>query len=93
MTHYFAVTGKRWFQRTNGNTYHSVLVERVFGVGESYKREVLAYVPFQYGYGDHYLQTAAEILGMEYGEMLESMRKQPELWVVNVYDVSRKKDL
>ena len=48
------IEGRRWFQRTYGNTYHSV---RIFANGAQ-----LAYLPFQYGYGEHFLQTALEWL-------------------------------
>lgn len=48
------VIGRRWFDRRAGNTYHSVRCivdgKDVGGAGMTY------------GYGDHYLQTAADIL-------------------------------
>ena len=43
-----------WFDRTYGNTYHSA---RAYLDGE-----LVAVVPFQYGYDDHYLTTALEEL-------------------------------
>lgn len=47
--------GARWFDRVNGNTYHSVRIERVSDgavlVGE-----------FQYGYGDSYRQTGLDLM-------------------------------
>ena len=49
------IEGRRWFQRTYGNTYHSV---RIF---EGNKE--IAYLPYQYGYGEGFLQTAWEWLG------------------------------
>ena len=48
------IDAKRWFDKINGNTYHSV---RVFKDSKE-----LGYIPFQYGYGESYLQTAHEIL-------------------------------
>lgn len=45
----------RWFDRVNGNTYHSVKVTRV-------RDSKTIYAPMQYGYGDHYRQTALEIM-------------------------------
>ena len=48
------VQGRRWFQRTYGNTYHTV---RVLVDG----REVFQSEK-QYGYGEQYLQTACEWL-------------------------------
>lgn len=51
---YITIHGKRWFQRSYGNTYHSVLVEidgkTVWNSGQ------------HYGYGDQYLQTAFDWL-------------------------------
>jgi hypothetical protein len=44
-----------WHDRANGNTYHSVRVTRC----EDGK--TLA-CPFQYGYGDHYKQTALQAM-------------------------------
>lgn len=48
------IEGRRWFQRTYGNTYHSV---RIMEDGAE-----LAYIPFAYGYGDQFLQTALDWL-------------------------------
>ena len=48
------IEGRRWFQKTYGNTYHSV---RIFIKGEQ-----VAYLPFRYGYGEGFLQTAWEWL-------------------------------
>lgn len=48
------VQGRRWFQRTYGNTYHTA---HVFVDG----KHVLT-VPNQYGYGDQYLHNAVEAL-------------------------------
>ena len=48
------VQGKEWFDRINGNSYCSV---RVYWEGEEVAR-----VPFQYGYGDFYLQVARDAL-------------------------------
>ena len=47
------IEAKRWFQRSYGNTYHTV---KVFVNGEALTSEIT------YGYGSHYLQTAAELL-------------------------------
>lgn len=48
------IEGRRWFQRTYGNTYHSV---RIWIDGEQ-----VATLPYQYGYGDSFLQTAVDWL-------------------------------
>ena len=49
------IEGRRWFQRGPGNTYHSV---RIFKDGK-----LLVFLPYQYGYGEGFLQTAFEWLG------------------------------
>jgi hypothetical protein len=47
----FVANGVKWFDRVNGNTYHSVSILRCSD-GE------ILNCPFQYGYGDAYRQTA-----------------------------------
>lgn len=46
----------RWFDKVNGNTYHSVKIMRCADGA------VLA-CPWQYGYGDSYRQTALAAMG------------------------------
>lgn len=48
------IIGRRWFQRSYGNTYFSV---EIFN-----NNELIAKVPYEYGYGDQYRQAAFEIL-------------------------------
>jgi hypothetical protein len=45
--------GRKWFDKVNGNTYHSVTMT-VGGVS--------VYIPMQYGYGDQWRQTAVDWL-------------------------------
>jgi len=45
----------RWFDKVNGNTYHSVRIIRV-------KDNKVIVSPLQYGYGNHYEQTALELM-------------------------------
>jgi len=91
------VIGRLWFDKVNGNTYHSV---NVYVDGKH-----AFYVPLTYGYGNHYLQTAGEELekrGLIKLEKYKSGGKQ-SLWqyckdnnIVLSYEdvpVSRKKDL
>ena len=91
------VSGRRWFERVNGNTYHTA---RVWVDG----KEVEA-VPFQYGYGDQYLQSAYEGL-MESGTLPKltypngiryGLRRTCEEFGIalsyDVADVARKGDL
>ncbi len=51
----FSARGARWFDKANGNTYHSVRVTNC-ETGETRA------APFQYGYDDHYRQTALELM-------------------------------
>lgn len=85
------VNGRRWFQKTYGNTYNTV---EIIVNGES-----VAQLPKEYGYGEHYLQRAKNWLH-ENG-YLDGI-KQP-LWIhcednniqfnYFVNDVSRERDL
>ena len=71
------IEAKRWFQRSYGNTYHTV---KVFVNGEALTSEIT------YGYGSHYLQTAAELLednGKAYAYVIDFPH--------TVEDVKRKK--
>ena len=78
----YTIIGRRWFQRSYGNTYHTVeiYVDGKF-IGKS---------PETYGYGDCYRQTAAEMLGMEYSKLCQLHRDN---FVFSVTDVSRERDL
>lgn len=84
------IEGRRWFQRGPGNTYHSV---RIYKDGSQ-----LVYLPFAYGYGDTFLQTALDWLrengyapaDAQYGTLYlcETLGAS-----YSVIDVQRKKDL
>lgn len=79
------IEGRRWFK---GNTYHSV---RIWIDGKQ-----VAFLPYAYGYGDGYLQTAAAWLcengypGTE-GHTLHMRETLGATY--SVIDVSRKRDL
>jgi hypothetical protein len=51
----FHAYATRWFDKVNGNTYHSVRITRC-------KDSITIAVPFQYGYGDMYRQTALDAM-------------------------------
>lgn len=53
MKYKFTAQAARWFDKINGNTYHSVRITNN-ETGEVLKCQ------FQYGYGEHYRQTALE---------------------------------
>jgi hypothetical protein len=93
----FIITAKRWFQQSYGNTYHSVTIrENLFNAYHSfdiiYTKEV-GRISFRYGYGDHYLNTAAEILGVSEMELRQDIRENRQKYHITVIDVKRKKDL
>lgn len=97
------ITGRRWFQRTYGNTYNSATIT-VYRDGEE---PMTVYLSKAYGYGDYYLQRAADELeriglmpgrehyphgGAEPGwQYFRERRNIP--WKYEVIDVSRQKDL
>lgn len=85
------IIGRRWFERVNGNTYHSV---EIYLNGE-----MIASNPFNYGYDRQFEQTAIELLEKKYRLPL---KEHEALWrlkdygvnlVSSVTDVQRKKDL
>lgn len=51
----FTVVARKWFDKVNGNTYHSVRCVRC-------SDGAVVVGPFQYGYGEHYKQTALEVM-------------------------------
>lgn len=84
------IEGRRWFQRGPGNTYHSV---RIYANGEQ-----IAFLPFAYGYGDGFLQTALDWL--KANDYAPQDAKYGTLYLretlggtYSVADVSRKSDL
>jgi hypothetical protein len=83
----YIIEGRRWFERTNGNTYHSVNVYD--------DNKLIGSVNFRYGYGDQYIQTGIEIL--EKAGLTDSSRnwqyENRDKYHASVCDVSRKKDL
>jgi len=82
------ISARRWFNRTYGNTYHSV---RIYQDGKQ-----IAYLPYQYGYGEQWLQTAIDWLrangypDAEYGTLY---LREVLGGTYDVCDVQRKKDL
>jgi len=88
------VSGRRWFQRSYGNTYHSVTI---YVDGDE-----VAYVPMTYGYDQHYLQTATEwLLDNGYLPGFDERRDILRLYcerkgikfTYDVADVARERDL
>jgi hypothetical protein len=48
------VNAKEWFDKANGNSYFSGTITLNFGMDDAEQMEM----PFQYGYGDHYVDMA-----------------------------------
>ena len=83
----FTVIAKKWWDKVNGNTYHSVRCVRC-------KDNAIVVGPFQYGYGEHYKQTALAMMakagwlkGIEYRDFdaqfqYERENNYPILWTV-----------
>jgi len=83
------IHGKRWFQKSFGNTYHSVTI--------SVNNETL-YAGMTYGYDNHYLHTAMETLvdagydvPSEYNNFIHFLRDNGFSYFAE--DVKRQKDL
>lgn len=96
------IVGRRWFDKTYGNTYHTVSVTvdgRNLGKSE-----------IHYGYGDQYIQTAHSMLqaagyyaktgkslssGMDadYYAFSQDRMNHRDKFSIHVSDVSRKRDL
>jgi hypothetical protein len=52
------INGKEWFDKVNGNSYFSAQVVINYGMPNA----KIIFLPFQYGYGDHYKYMAVEEL-------------------------------
>ena len=93
MKHTIMMSGRRWFDRVNGNTYHSVEVY--------VDHKFLDRTDFAYGYDDGYRQTGFELLQKHgiykpdavYHDMELDKRDFRDAFVFIVTDVGRKKDL
>lgn len=84
----FTVIAKKWFDKINGNTYHSVRCVR-------HKDNAVVVGPYQYGYGEHYRQTALAMMakanwfpGIKYRDFdaqfsYERENNYPILWTVS----------
>lgn len=81
------IYGRRWFQKSYCNTYHTV---RVIANGEELESGIT------YGYGNHYITTAAELLksnGYEVPDDTSDAYAEMLKYEHSVIDVKRKRDL
>ncbi len=95
------ITGKRWFQKSYGNTYHTaeIVLEKQDDTRLHLKSPIL------YGYGEQYLQTAFNLLvanGFYLADEFFTFKDEWLYWKgtpaqrkasVNCYDVARKREL
>lgn len=85
-----SITGKRWFQQSAGNTYHSVSVAALVPVAvadrlgaNQYGNQVgdvwidLAYESDVYGYERHFEQTALQLLILAVNDAPAEWKKLP----------------
>jgi hypothetical protein len=83
------IDGRRWFQRTYGNTYHTATVHLPDGRTLRSERT--------YGYGDSYLDTAWELLraeGLVQGSSGSSLVLRERYGITwSCSDVARERDL
>jgi hypothetical protein len=80
------IIGRRWFQRSYGNTYCT------FEIKDVYNHVIIHYSEIQYGYAEHYLNLAYDWLksvGYDVGEYWD-FRQNVEYIAI---DVSCKRDL
>ena len=88
MKNYYVFLVKKWFDKVNGNTYHSVEYHD-FDTGKTITSGRV------YGYGDHYKQTAYEMMvkqGYSTDQSLNDFWKNNSIHY-HVVEVSRRRDL
>ena len=88
MKNKYVFLAKKWFDKINGNTYHSVAYHD-FDKGETITSGIV------YGYGNHYKQTAYEMM-IKHGYSADpSLKEFQENNSIHYYvvEVSRRKDL
>ena len=87
----YLIQGLRWFDKINGNTYHTVIITDLINNELIHKSDCLVY-----GYDDQYRQTAYDIL-IKKGLVNEKDRLNHTLnrerFIYSCVDVNRKKDL
>ena len=100
------IKGRRWFQRSYGNTYHTVYITitPVVDPDEENVKPEYYECPMQYGYDDSYLYTAINKL-VENGHdafrddsepawrLFEKAKSEGYYVSYDVNDVNREKDL
>lgn len=75
-----SIIARRWFEKTNGNTYHTVEL--------ALDNDLTIKSPRAYGYGDQWTRTARGLARQHNVVMLDKT-----IWDAVVLEVKRKKDL
>ncbi len=68
------INAKEWFDKVNGNSYFSAVITLNYGMPD----EENISLPFQYGYGDHYIDMANEYL--QQNNIIPKERYENGLW-------------
>jgi hypothetical protein len=63
--HILEIDAKEWFDRVNGNSYFSAVV--------TLDDEQIAVLPFQYGYGDHFVDMAFKELATSFNDLFTGL--------------------
>ena len=87
----YIIHGYRWFDKINGNTYHTVTIDRVRDHKRIYESEFIVY-----GYDEQYKQTAYdELIKLELVKEEDRFNHtlNRDRFFYYVTDVNRKKDL
>ena len=75
------VIAKEWYDRVNGNSYNAV---RIYENGEN--GELLAVLPMEYGYGQHYIQRTREWLFSHYDDLKQHEKEREQGKACYLYD-------
>jgi len=63
--HILEIDAKEWFDKANGNSYFSATI--------TLDDEYITELPFQYGYGDHYISVAFEELAKHWDNLFTGL--------------------
>ena len=86
------IQAKKWFDKTNGNSYFSAIITLNFGL----KNQKQFKLPFQYGYGEYYKDKALDLLkneGLINTDRTFELREQGIVLRSNIQTKCLKKDV
>ncbi len=72
------IIAKEYFDKANGNIYFSARVTLNYGLSD----EVTLYLPFQYGYGEHYINMAKKEIAKYF---VIDKNDSPEAFFISLY--------